>query len=137
MEKIKQYAFTTILNTSYEGAVTKITEALKEEGFGVLTEINVKETLKKKLGVDFRKYVILGACNPPYAHRTLQVDLDVGLLLPCNVIVYETDDKKAYVSAINPVSALKVIKNEELRKIAEEVSEKLKKVVDKLAQRTK
>ncbi len=133
MEEMKGYAFTRILSTSYEDAISKVREALKEEGFGVLTEIDVKETLKKKLGVDFRKYVILGACNPPYAHRTLQTDLDVGLLLPCNVIVYETDDQKAYVSAINPVSALQVIKNRELRKIAEEVSERLKRVVDKVA----
>lgn len=133
MEKVNEYAFTAVLNTSYENAISKVTEALKEEGFGVLTEIDVKATLKKKLGVDFRKYVILGACNPPYAHRTLQTDLDVGLLLPCNVIVYETDDKKAYVSAINPVSALQVVKKEELRKIAEEVSEKLKRVVDKVS----
>jgi uncharacterized protein (DUF302 family) len=130
MEKVKEYAFTTILNTSYEDAVSKITDALKEEGFGVLTEIDVKATLKKKLGVDFRKYVILGACNPPYA---LQADLDVGLLLPCNVIVYETDDQKAYVSALNPVSALEVIKSEELRKIAKEVSEKLKRVVNNVS----
>ena len=133
MEKVKDYAFTAVLNTSYEDAISKITEALKDEGFGVLTEIDVKATLKKKLGVDFRKYVILGACNPPYAHRTLQTDLDVGLLLPCNVIVYETDDKKACVSAINPVSALEVIKKEELRKIAQEVSEKLKRVIDKVS----
>ena len=133
MEKITEYAFSTVLDASYEDAVSKVTDALKEEGFGILTEIDVKSTLKKKLGVDFRKYVILGACNPPYAHRTLQADLDVGLLLPCNVIVYETDDKKAYVSAFNPVSALEVIKNEELRKIAEEVSEKLKRVLDKVA----
>ncbi len=137
VEKVNQYAFTAVLNIPYEDAVSKVTEALKEEGFGVLTEINVKETLKKKLGVDFRKYVILGACNPPYAHRTLQVDLGVGLLLPCNVIVYETDDSKTYVSAINPVSALEVIKNEDLRKLAEEVSEKLKKVIDKLVQGAK
>jgi len=133
MEKIKEYAFSAILDTSYEDAISKVTDALKEEGFGVLTEIDVKSTLKKKLNVDFRKYVILGACNAPYAHRTLQTDLDVGLLLPCNVIVYETDDKKAYVSALNPVSALEVIKSEELRKIAEEVSEKLKRVLDKVA----
>jgi len=133
VEKIKEYAFSTVLDASYEDAVSKVTDALKEEGFGVLTEIDVKSTLKKKLGVDFRKYVILGACNPPYAHRTLQADLDVGLLLPCNVIVYETDDKKAYVSAFNPVSALEVIKSQELRKIAEEVSEKLKRVLDKVA----
>jgi uncharacterized protein (DUF302 family) len=111
------------LSTSYENAISKVTDALKEEGFGVLTEIDVKATLKKKLGVDSRKYVILGDCNLPSANRTLQADLDVGLLLPCNVIVYETDDKKAYVSALNPVSALEVIKNEELRKIAMEVSE--------------
>jgi uncharacterized protein (DUF302 family) len=133
MEKIEEYAFSTVLDTSYEDAVSKVTDALKEEGFGVLTEIDVKSTLKKKLNVDFRKYVILGACNPPFAHRTLQTDLDVGLLLPCNVIVYETDDKKAYISALNPVSALEVIKSEELRNIAEEVSEKLKRVLDKVA----
>jgi uncharacterized protein (DUF302 family) len=133
MEKIKEYAFSTVLNTSYEDAISKVTDALKGEGFGVLTEIDVKSTLKKKLDVDFRKYVILGACNPPYAFRTLQADLDVGLLLPCNVIVYETDDKKAYISALNPVSALEVIKSQELRKIAVEVSEKLKRVVEKVA----
>jgi uncharacterized protein (DUF302 family) len=133
MEKVKQYAITTVLNTSYEDAVSKIADALKEEGFGILTEIDVKATLKKKLEVDFRKYVILGACNPPYAYRTLKTDLDVGLLLPCNVIVYETDDKKACISAINPVSALEVIKNDELRKIAEEVTAKLKRAVDKVS----
>jgi uncharacterized protein (DUF302 family) len=133
MEKVKEYAFSAILDTSYEDAVSRVTDALKEEGFGVLTEIDVKSTLKKKLDVDFRKYVILGACNPPYAHRTLQADLDVGLLLPCNVIVYETNEKKAYVAALNPVSALEVIKSEELRKIAREVSEKLKRVIDRIS----
>jgi len=136
MQDVKQYAFSTVLETSYEDAVSKVTNALKEEGFGVLTEIDVRATLKKKLDVDFRKYVILGACNPPYAYRTLQTDLDVGLLLPCNVIVYETDEKKAFVSAINPVSALDVIKNEHLRRIAEEVSGKLKRVVDRLTMRS-
>ncbi len=133
MDKSKEYAFSTVLNTSYEEAVTKVTDALKEEGFGVLTEIDVKATLKKKLDKEFRKYVILGACNPPYAYRTLQADLDVGLLLPCNVIVYETNDRKAYVSALNPMSALEIMKSEELRKIAEEVSEKLKRVIDTVA----
>lgn len=132
MEKVKGYAFSTVLPTSYDDAISKVTDALKEEGFGVLTEIDVKATLKKKLDREFRKYVILGACNPPYAHRSLEADLDVGLLLPCNVIVYETDDKKASVSAINPVSALGVIQNEELRKIAEEVSEKLKRVIERI-----
>jgi len=133
MEDIGDYGFGAVLDTSYENAVSKITDALKEEGFGVLTEIDVKATLKKKLGVDFRKYVILGACNPPYAHRTLQADLNVGLLLPCNVTVYETDDKKACVSAINPASALEVVKNEALREIANEVSIKLKRVIDKVS----
>ena len=132
MEKVKTYAFSTVLDTSYEEAVTKVTDALKEEGFGVLTEIDVKATLKKKLDKEFRKYVILGACNPPYAYRTLQADLDVGLLLPCNVIVYETNDRKAYVSALNPVSALEIMKSEEVRKIAEEVSGKLKRVIERL-----
>ncbi|MBW2065699.1 MAG: DUF302 domain-containing protein [Deltaproteobacteria bacterium] len=101
--------------------------------FGELTEIDVKETLKKKLDKGFRRYVILGACNPAYAYQSLGVDLDVGLLLPCNVIVYETDDQKAYVAAINPVSALEVIQNEDLVKIAEEVAAKLKRVIDSLA----
>jgi uncharacterized protein (DUF302 family) len=112
-----------------------VTDALKGEGFGVLTEIDVKATLKKKLDVDFRRYVILGACNPPYAHRALLADLDVGLLLPCNVIVYEAGDEKTHVSAINPVSALGVIESEELRKIAEEVSEKLKRVIEEVAKK--
>jgi uncharacterized protein (DUF302 family) len=133
MKKVKEYAFSTVLETSYEEAASKVIEILKEEGFGVLTEIDVKATLKKKLDVDFRKYLILGACNPPYAYRSLQTDLDVGLLLPCNVIIYEMDDKKVYVAAINPVSALAVIKNGELKKIALEVSEKLKTVVERVA----
>jgi len=133
MKKVKEYAFSTVLETSYEEAVPKVIEVLKEQGFGVLTEIDVKATLKKKLNIDFRKYLILGACNPPYAYRALQTDLDVGLLLPCNVIIYEMDDKKVYVAALNPISAMAVIKNEELKKIALEVSEKLKEVVERVA----
>jgi uncharacterized protein (DUF302 family) len=132
MEKVKRYAFSAVADTSYEEAISLVKEALKEEGFGVLTEIDVKATLKKKLDREFRKYVILGACNPPYAYRSLEADLDVGLLLPCNVIVYETDDKRAYIAAINPISALEIIQSQELRNIAEEVSEKLKRVVKKL-----
>jgi len=132
MEQVKKYAFSTVLDTPYEDAIPKVTDALREEGFGVLTEIDVKATLKKKLDKEFRKYVILGACNPHYANRSLEADLDVGLLLPCNVIVYETDDKKAYVAAINPVSALEVIQSQELKSIAAEVSEKLKRVVDRV-----
>jgi uncharacterized protein (DUF302 family) len=133
MENSNNLGFAQILNISFEETLIKVQEALKEEGFGVLTNIDVQSTLKKKLNVDFRKYVILGACNPPYAFQALQADLDVGLLLPCNVIIYETDDKKVYVSAINPVSALGVIQNEELRNIAEGVSIKLQKVMENVA----
>jgi len=137
MEKVKTYAFSTVLDTSYEDAISRVTDALKEEGFGVLTEIDVKATLKKKLDKEFRKYVILGVCNPPFAHRSLEADLDVGLLLPCNVIVYETDDKKAYIAAINPVSALEIIQSQELRNIAEEVSERLERVVGRVGRDVK
>jgi uncharacterized protein (DUF302 family) len=133
MEPEEDYAFSTTVDVPYEETVSRVIGALKEEGFGVLTEIDVKATLKKKLNVDFRKYVILGACNPPYAHQTLQADLDVGLLLPCNVVVYETEDNKSHVSAINPISALKVIEDQKLKEIAAEVSEKLKKVIEKVS----
>jgi uncharacterized protein (DUF302 family) len=132
MEEVMNFAFSTVLDTGYDDAVSRVTDVLKEEGFGVLTEIDVKETFKKKLDKEFRKYVILGACNPPYAYRSLEADLNVGLLLPCNVIVYETDDNKAYVAAINPVLALEVIHNQELKELAEEVSEKLKRVIEKV-----
>jgi uncharacterized protein (DUF302 family) len=132
MEEVKKYAFHTVLDTSYEDAIVRVKNALKEEGFGILTEIDVKETLKKKLDKEFRNYVIVGACNPPFAYRSLNADLDVGLLLPCNVIVYETDDGKAYIAAINPISALQVIQNQELRNIAGEVAAKLKRAVEKV-----
>ncbi|NWG02848.1 MAG: DUF302 domain-containing protein [Syntrophaceae bacterium] len=133
MKKVKEYVFSTVLETSYEEAVSKVIEVLKEEGFGILTEIDVKATLKKKLDVDFRKYLILGACNPLYAYRSLQAELDVGLLLPCNVIIYEIEDNKIHVSALNPIAALAVIENKELKKIALEVSDKLKRVIDRVA----
>jgi len=136
MENNKNFGFSRILNIAYEEALIKVQEALKEGGFGVLTTIDVQSTLKKKLDVDFRKYVILGACNPPYAFKALQADLDVGLLLPCNVIIYETDDSKVFVSAMNPVSVLGVIQNEKLRIIAEEVSTKLQKVMENIVQET-
>jgi len=136
MEDSKNLGFARALNTSYEEALVKVQETLKEEGFGVLTTIDVQSTLKKKLDVDFRKYTILGACNPPYAFQALQADLDVGLLLPCNVIIYETDDNTVYVSAMNPVSVLGVIQNDKLRIIAEEVSTKLQKVMESVVQKT-
>jgi uncharacterized protein (DUF302 family) len=129
---MKDYAFSATLNMPYEEAVSRVTEALGNEGFGVLTEIDVKATLKKKLDKDFRKYVILGACNPPYAYRTLQADLDVGLLLPCNVIVYEINDEKSRVAALDPVAAMQVIQSESLKNIAVEVSQKLKSIIEKI-----
>jgi uncharacterized protein (DUF302 family) len=134
MENNKNFGFARVLNISFDEALIKVQETLKDEGFGVLTNIDVQSTLKKKLDVDFRKYVILGACNPPYAFQALQADLDVGLLLPCNVIIYETDENNVYVSAMNPVSVLGVIQNQELRNIADGVSVKLQKVMENVAQ---
>ncbi len=120
------------VNLTYEEAINKVTEELKKEGFGVLTEIDVKETLKKKLDVDFRKYKILGACNPPLAYKALSTEENIGVMLPCNVIVQEKADGKVQVSAINPMVAMKSVGNENLNHVAEEVSGKLKRVIDNL-----
>jgi uncharacterized protein (DUF302 family) len=127
------YGFGRSVDMSYEEAVERITAALKGEGFGVLTEIDVQATLKAKLGVDFRRYVILGACNPPLAHRALSAEREIGLLLPCNVIVYEQDDGQTVVSALNPMVALGVVDNPALADVAAEVTQKLKGVIDGLA----
>jgi len=115
---------------SYEDAVAKVRETLQAEGFGVLTEIDVQATLKKKLDVDFRKYVILGACNPPFAYRSLQAERDIGLLLPCNVIVYEEDDGTTVVAAMDPAAAMVMIENTELSDVAEEVRARLARAVE-------
>jgi uncharacterized protein (DUF302 family) len=125
------YGYKKSLNISYEETIKKTKEELKKEGFGILTEIDVKETLKKKLNVDFNKYVILGACNPPFAYKSLQAELDIGLMLPCNVIVYEKENR-IFVSAILPTVAMSMIENENLREIAEQVEEKLRKVIDSI-----
>ena len=129
-----KYGFTTRLDLPYERAVERVTAALKEEGFGVLTEIDVKATLKQKLNADFRKYIILGACNPPLAHRALQAELVIGLLLPCNVIVYEEGDG-AVVSAIDPVSAMSMVENPALQEVAATVKAKLHRAVETLGGR--
>jgi uncharacterized protein (DUF302 family) len=131
MEKT-QYGFRKTLNTSYEEAVEKVTQGLKEEGFGILTQIDVKDTLKKKLNVDFRKYIILGACNPPFAYQSLQAETEIGLLLPCNVIVYEDNSGRTVVSAIDPESATSMIDNPKLKEIAARVAAKLKAVIENL-----
>jgi uncharacterized protein (DUF302 family) len=119
------------LDLLYEQAVERVVAVLKEEGFGVLTEIDVKATLKKKLGADFRKYVILGACNPPLAHRALSTTLDVGLLLPCNVVVYEQDGGSV-VSILDPLSMLGVVENPELDPVAQEARTRLQRVIEVL-----
>lgn len=130
---MSEIGFEIRLNASYDEAVQRATTALKEEGFGVLTTIDVKETLKQKLNEVFRRYVILGACNPSLAHRALSTELDVGLLLPCNVIVYE-QDSGAVVSIVDPIAMLGVMKNPALMPIANEARERLLRVADKLKQ---
>jgi uncharacterized protein (DUF302 family) len=123
------YGFSKTVSLSHERAIERVTEELKKEGFGVLTTIDVRETLKKKLNVDFSKYVILGACNPPFAHKVLQIDEQIGLLLPCNVIVYEKEGKTV-VAAFDPLSMTKVTDNEMVRPVAEEVKQKLQRVIN-------
>jgi uncharacterized protein (DUF302 family) len=120
------------LELSYDDVLDKLPEELKKEGFGVLTEIDVKETLKKKLDVDFRRYKILGACNPPIAHRALNTDLDVGVLLPCNVLVYEGDGGKTVVSAVDPEAAMSPFGEEELAELAKDVRTRLSRALEAL-----
>lgn len=126
------YYNSKVVNYSFEDAITKVTEELKKEGFGVLTEIDVKETLKKKLDVDFRRYKILGACNPPFAYKALSIEENIGVLLPCNVIVQEKENGQVQVSTINPMESMQAVQNENLREIASEVSSKLNKVLENL-----
>lgn len=126
------YYFSKTLNVSFDEAIARVTEALKKEGFGILTEIDVKETLKKKLNADFRKYKILGACNPPYAYRALQTEDKIGLMLPCNVIVQELPGGKVEVAAIDPVASMAAVDNPKLAEVAEQVRAKLKAVIDNL-----
>ena len=126
------YYFSKKLAVSFEEAVTKAVDELKKEGFGILTEIDVKEAMKKKLNVDFREYKILGACNPPFAYKALQAEDKIGTMLPCNVIVQETPDGKVEVAAVDPVASMQAVENSALKKIAAEIQNKLKKVIDSL-----
>ena len=123
-----QYGFSKTVDMSYEQTIEKVTAELKREGFGVLTSIDVKETLKQKINVDFKKYAILGACNPPIAHRALLEEEDLGLLLPCNVIVYEKDGKTR-VSIFDPMVMTWIMENDNMKPIATEVQEKLQRVL--------
>ncbi|MDY7033947.1 MAG: DUF302 domain-containing protein [Thermodesulfobacteriota bacterium] len=126
------YSLSKTVDSSFDEAIKNVVEELKKEGFGVLTEIDVKEILKKKLDVDFRKYKILGACNPPFAYEALQAEDKIGLMLPCNVVVQETSEGKIEVSAIDPVASMESIDNPQLRDVALKVQAKLKRVIDNL-----
>lgn len=126
------FAMRKALLSTYDQALARLPEALATEGFGVLTQIDVRDTLKKKLGVEFRRYTILGACNPPFAHRALEAELEIGLMLPCNVIVYETDDGKAVVAAVDPVQTVAAQGKPAIREVAAAVQEKLRRVLDRL-----
>lgn len=128
-----KYYFNKILkNKGFEAAIEQVTAELKNEGFGILTEIDVKETLKKKIDVDFKKYKILGACNPQFAYKALQSEDKIGVFLPCNVIVEEHADGAIEVSAVDPIASMGAIKNESLGVVAKEVQEKLKRVIERM-----
>ena len=126
-----KYGYSKKVNLNFDEALSKTKKILKEEGFGVLTEINVQATLKDKLNVDFDEYIILGACNPPFAYKSLLAEKEIGLLLPCNVIVY-LDGGKVYVSAILPTVAMSFVENKSLKEIAITIESKLKKVIDNI-----
>ncbi|WP_420592598.1 DUF302 domain-containing protein [Robiginitalea biformata] len=126
------YYFNKTLNEDFDKVIEKVTEELKNEGFGILTEIDVKETLKKKLDVDFKKYKILGACNPPYAHKALEAEDKIGTMLPCNVIVQEIEEGTVEVAAVNPMASMQAVENEKLTEVADEITSRLKHVIGKL-----
>ncbi|WP_373056337.1 DUF302 domain-containing protein [Zunongwangia sp. H14] len=126
-----KYYFDKTITGEFEEVIQKVTNELEKEGFGVLTEINVTETLKKKLDVDFKNYRILGACNAPYAHKALQAEDKIGTMLPCNVIVQELEKGKK-VAAVNPMASMQAVQNNDLEKIATEIGDKLKQVIDRV-----
>jgi uncharacterized protein (DUF302 family) len=126
------YYFKKEIDLGFGEAINHVTEELKKEGFGVLTEIDVKATLKKKLDVEFRNYRILGACNPPLAHKALSGEAHIGLMLPCNVVVQDGEDGKTIVSAIDPIASMQAVENESLGEVAQQVQAKLKKVIESL-----
>ena len=124
------YYFSKVIKSDFEAAISKVTEELKKEGFGVLTNIDMKETLKKKLDVDIRKYKILGACNPQFAHQALLAESQIGTMLPCNVVVQERENCEVEISAVDPEASMMAIVNPGLVELAQQVSVKLKSVVE-------
>ena len=126
------YYFSKTIHASFEEAINRATEALKKEGFGVLTEIKIHEKLKEKLGVDFQRYTILGACNPAFAHKALQAENKIGTMLPCNVIVQDVENGEIEIAAVNPIESMKAIQNPELGAVASQVTEMLKRVIEAL-----
>jgi uncharacterized protein (DUF302 family) len=128
---MKYYHEKTLKNISFDEAIKKVTDALKEEGFGILTDIDIKETLKKKLGEDFRPYRVLGACNPPFAYKALLAEDKIGAMLPCNVIVQQLEDG-VEVAAVDPVASMQAVENKALEEIASEIRDKLRSVIDRL-----
>ena len=122
------YGFSKSTDLSYDDAVIRVTEELKKEGFGVLTSIDVQETMKKKLNVDFPKYIILGACNPPFAYQALQAEEEIGLLLPCNVIVFEKKGKIT-IAVFDPMAMMNIVKNSAVLRVAKEMKERLERVI--------
>jgi uncharacterized protein (DUF302 family) len=127
-----EYYFSTILKANFEDAIAKTTEALKTEGFGIITEIDLQAKFKEKLGVDFKKYTILGACNPASAYKAIQMEEKIGTMLPCNMVIIDKENGTTEVSAVNPLASMMAIQNSALEPLAVEITEKLKRVIGKL-----
>lgn len=127
-----EYYFSKTLNVSFDEAIKTTTEALRSEGFGVISEIRMHEKLKEKLNIDFKKYTILGACNPPFAYKALQAEDKIGTMLPCNVLVIEQAENEIEVAAVNPIASMQAIVNPALGEVAQQVTDKLKKVIVEL-----
>ena len=127
-----EYYFSKTISLSFDEAINRVTDVLKSEGFGIISEIRMHEKLKEKLGVDFKKYTILGACNPAYAYKALQVEDKIGTMLPCNIVVQELSENHIEVAAVNPIASMMAIQNPELIGIAKEVTDKLQVVISRL-----
>jgi len=127
-----EYYFSTIIKGDFDTIISKITEALRNEGFGIITTIDIQSALKEKIGVDFRKYQILGACNPTFAHKALQVEEKIGVMLPCNVVVIDKENGTTEVAAVHPMASMMAIQNPALGPLAEEITEKLRRVIENL-----